>query len=247
MTIAQFAARTGLSPSTLRFWESRGLLEPADRLDNNYRLYAADQIPTAQLVSSLREAGVPMADVRAFLDAGAPEREALVARWRQDALVRRLSAEIAARWLGGVRGEGPPVHLVRWPEPSLLAWLPVTAPPGPLPFAGEEEQARRRLRGARLVDGAWVRTTDLVAGRLHGALGFRVASPRNLPSDAHVEQVPPTVFASLECGVDDDKAAHRLFRFLRDLDLEPDRLHLERHLPGAPDRYQILVAVKPLA
>lgn len=60
MSIAQFAARTGMVPSALRFYESKGILIPAERHDNGYRFYGYHQIQTAKLVNSLRQSGISL-------------------------------------------------------------------------------------------------------------------------------------------------------------------------------------------
>ncbi|GAA2280060.1 MerR family transcriptional regulator [Streptomyces ruber] len=68
LTIGEFAQMTHLSVRTLRRYHEAGLLEPA-RVDpsSGYRYYDAAQIPTAQVISKLRELDVPLADVRQIL------------------------------------------------------------------------------------------------------------------------------------------------------------------------------------
>ena len=41
-----------------------------------------------------------------------------------------------------------------------------------------------------------------------------------------------------------DVAAHRVFRFLDEPGFRPGSLHLERFLPGASDRYLLMMAVQ---
>lgn len=44
MKINEFSERTGLPPSTLRFYDQKRLLEPKQRLENGYRIYTDDQV-----------------------------------------------------------------------------------------------------------------------------------------------------------------------------------------------------------
>ncbi|WP_320783020.1 MerR family transcriptional regulator [Streptomyces sp. CRN 30] len=77
LTIGEFAQMTHLSVRTLRRYHEAGLLEPA-HVDpsSSYRYYDAAQIPTAQVISQLRELDVPLADVRRILLAPDPAARA---------------------------------------------------------------------------------------------------------------------------------------------------------------------------
>ncbi|QRK10553.1 MerR family DNA-binding transcriptional regulator [Archangium violaceum] len=249
LTIARFAERTGLSPSALRFYERKGLLVPARRLENGYRVYSPRQVGDAQLIHSLRQADVRLADIRHFLGLGLEERAALLARWRDEARARLLTVQLAEQYLQGLHPEGPSIHLHRWEKPSQLLWFPATAPVRPQPFLRAISERRRQLEklGVPIASGGYVRTLDVEASTLVGEVGFRieVGRKRSLPAQVRVQEVPPTLFASLECTADDDKAAHRVFRFLDHFGFTPSGLHLERYLLGAGGRYQLLLSVRP--
>lgn len=58
LTIGHFSEKTGLSPSTLRFYDRKKLLVPNCRLENGYRAYSEEQIPDAIMIHSLRNADV---------------------------------------------------------------------------------------------------------------------------------------------------------------------------------------------
>ena len=70
LTIGEFSRMTHLSVKALRHYHDVGLLEPAD-IDNSsgYRLYAATQVPTAQLIRRFRDLEMPLDDVRTVLAA----------------------------------------------------------------------------------------------------------------------------------------------------------------------------------
>lgn len=83
VTIGEFARLTRLSPKALRLYDDLGLLPPA-RVDpdSGYRLYEASQLERARLVASLRQIGVPLAEIKPMLDMTTSEIAArLVALW----------------------------------------------------------------------------------------------------------------------------------------------------------------------
>ncbi|AUX41810.1 uncharacterized protein SOCE26_032350 [Sorangium cellulosum] len=246
LTISQFADRSGISPSALRFYQRKGLLLPASRRDNGYRAYAPGQVDDARFISSLRAAGISIPAIREFLRLNGPAREVMLDAWRRETAARLLSLQIAEEYLRGMGSSPPPLHLEHWREPSVLVWFPATAPEGPLPFRADVVARKRELlrRDIPVLTSGYVRTLGLADGQLHGEVGFRIRPRRRLPQGVRRQDVPPTLFATLECATHDEKAAHRVFRFLHQLGFQPDRLHLERYLPGAPDRYLLLIAVR---
>ncbi|MFG1640634.1 MerR family transcriptional regulator [Amycolatopsis sp. NPDC049252] len=66
-TIGELARRTGLPVKTIRFYSDEGLLPPTDRTDAGYRLYDATAMARLELVRTLRELGLGLADVSAAL------------------------------------------------------------------------------------------------------------------------------------------------------------------------------------
>ncbi len=67
MPIGEFSDRSGLSAKRLRTYAAEGLLAPA-AVDpgSGYRYYSPGQLPDARLIDALRQAGVPLAEIRAF-------------------------------------------------------------------------------------------------------------------------------------------------------------------------------------
>lgn len=82
MAIGEFSERSGLSAKRLRTYASEGLLTPA-AVDpgSGYRYYSPGQLADAQVIDALRQANVPLADIRSFLRQ--PTREQLDAWARQ--------------------------------------------------------------------------------------------------------------------------------------------------------------------
>ena len=68
MTISEFAMATGLNAKTLRFYDEREILPPAE-VDphNGYRLYRASQLRDATTIRVLRAAGMPLDQVAQVL------------------------------------------------------------------------------------------------------------------------------------------------------------------------------------
>ena len=66
--IGQFAAASRFSAKALRLYDENGLLEPAlVDPDSGYRYYRVEQLREATLIALLRQAGMPLAEIRAFL------------------------------------------------------------------------------------------------------------------------------------------------------------------------------------
>ncbi|RQR52258.1 MerR family transcriptional regulator [Burkholderia sp. Bp9002] len=107
MKIGELAARTGMTTSAIRFYEQSGLLPPAGRGQNGYRIYddaAAERLRMIQLAQRL---GFSLVDMRAAADEmDAFSKEGLLARL--DARMREID-EMRAQ-LDGQRAE---LHAIR--------------------------------------------------------------------------------------------------------------------------------------
>ena len=90
MPIGEFSSRTGLSAKRLRMYAAESLLTPA-AVDarSGYRYYSPKQLTDARVIDALRQAGVPLAEIRAFRNR--PSLEIL------DAWARQLTAEAGHR------------------------------------------------------------------------------------------------------------------------------------------------------
>jgi DNA-binding transcriptional MerR regulator len=89
---------TGLSIDTLRWYEKEGLLPVVGRSSDGRRTYTPAAVGFVRLVQALRRTGMPVAEVRAFVQIGAgtvathPTRLALLEQ--QSAAVQRRIAEL---------------------------------------------------------------------------------------------------------------------------------------------------------
>lgn len=75
MQIKDLAAKTGLSPKTIRFYEETGILPRAKRLPNGYRTYDEEDVERVRFVAGSRHLGFSLDDIEEILslrDRGEP-------------------------------------------------------------------------------------------------------------------------------------------------------------------------------
>jgi len=100
MTIQAFSERTGISKSTLRYYESENLLRSIERNTSGYRVYTDDQVSTVKLISSLRLADVPIKDIQVYLkEDDYTTRQQMMKNWIQIIKKRRDFLNISLHYL----------------------------------------------------------------------------------------------------------------------------------------------------
>lgn len=92
LTIGEMAKRFGLSRSTLLYYDSIGLLRPAERSPAKYRLYSEAEVARMELIAVYRRVGLPLADIARVLAVGGGRLTDVLATRLQD-----LDGEILAR------------------------------------------------------------------------------------------------------------------------------------------------------
>ena len=80
LTVTKLARRCGLSRSTLLYYESIGLLRPAQRSVGNYRCYGEQDAERLRQICFYRDAGLKLEDVRAVLDRPATDATRVLER-----------------------------------------------------------------------------------------------------------------------------------------------------------------------
>jgi DNA-binding transcriptional MerR regulator len=128
MSIGEFARLSRLSPKALRLYDELGLLPPAQvDPDSGYRWYAAGQLDNARLVASLRQIGVPLAEIKVILglppEAAAAEVGAYWSGAEADHAARRDLAGYLVDRLTGKRNVMYEVAVRDIPARSLLCLL----------------------------------------------------------------------------------------------------------------------------
>jgi MerR family transcriptional regulator, copper efflux regulator len=68
MNIGSVAERSGVSPKAIRYYESIGLVRPADRQPNGYRSYTLVDMRTLDFIKRARSLGFTVEEVRELLD-----------------------------------------------------------------------------------------------------------------------------------------------------------------------------------
>jgi len=161
LMIGDFARRSRLPVSTLRYYDRIGLLSPA-LVDpsTGYRRYTVEQLPAAMLISRLRALGVPPGSIARIL-AGGSSAAAVLLRERQ-----RIEAQIDAgrrrlrqldELLAEDAGSAYPVEVVTL-EAREVAALPFLLPAAELEPGVTRTIARLRStlrRGGYRRTGAW--------------------------------------------------------------------------------------------
>jgi serine/threonine protein phosphatase PrpC len=101
MPIGEFSERSGLSPKRLRSYATSGLLVPeAVDARSGYRYYSSLQLREAEVIDTLRVAGMPLADIATLLqDPSCDQLDAWASRVETEAARRRDALGLARRLL----------------------------------------------------------------------------------------------------------------------------------------------------
>lgn len=67
VTIGEAAARSGVPPKTIRFYEEAGIIKPAVRSKNQYRAYSRADVETLRFIQRARALGFSLKDIGALL------------------------------------------------------------------------------------------------------------------------------------------------------------------------------------
>lgn len=107
--IGEVADRTGVTQRTLRFYEEKGLLTPADRMDGGFRLYSDQDVERIRLIKQLQSLlGFSLAEIKEMVESeeiranlratqAPPERrdDPEIARPRAEQALRALRRQLA--------------------------------------------------------------------------------------------------------------------------------------------------------
>ncbi|EQM72491.1 MerR family transcriptional regulator [Pseudomonas stutzeri] len=94
LSIQQFAARTGLSADTLRYYEKIGLLRHVARDASGFRVYGPRDLEWVSFVLRLKDTGMPLEDITRYADLREQGETTLAAR---QALLEAHAARLQAR------------------------------------------------------------------------------------------------------------------------------------------------------
>jgi DNA-binding transcriptional MerR regulator len=88
MKIGELAKRSGLSPSAIRFYESKGLLQSVGRQGNGYREYPPEAVAVLAIISNAQQTGFTLDEIQRMLPHD-------LRHWDHEALVEGLTRKIA--------------------------------------------------------------------------------------------------------------------------------------------------------
>jgi len=88
MKIGELAKRTGLTPSAIRFYESKGLLNAVSRQENGYREYPLEAVAVLSIIVGAQQTGFSLDEIKQVL----PED---FTHWQHDQLMSALRAKVS--------------------------------------------------------------------------------------------------------------------------------------------------------
>jgi len=67
-TVSELSRKCGISRATVLYYERKGLLAPANRLDNGYRWYGESEYERLNMIVLYRSYGIPVVNIGDLLD-----------------------------------------------------------------------------------------------------------------------------------------------------------------------------------
>jgi DNA-binding transcriptional MerR regulator len=89
MMIGELAARSGLAPSRIRFYETNGLLPGAQRRSNGYRDFKPQNLKMLEIIHSAQQAGFTLEEIRTLLPTN-PDMN----QWSHDKMLKTLKRKL---------------------------------------------------------------------------------------------------------------------------------------------------------
>ncbi|WP_255247467.1 MerR family transcriptional regulator [Paucisalibacillus globulus] len=233
MKIHEFSERTGLSPSTLRFYDLKKLLEPQQRLENGYRIYTEEQVSHALMIHSLRLADINIEDIYHFMHSGTEEKERLISNWRREVDSKISSLKIVKQYLSGMSAKEQQINLVKWEKPITFIWFRHTVPRKMNPFQSVMKSELEKINklGLDVRPGIFLRTLESKANTMVGEIGFILNKgyQSNLICDeSYIEQQEPVLYATMECNVYDQFMCFNFIRLVNRFGFKTNGLKLEK-------------------
>ncbi len=90
-TISALARESGLSRSTLLYYDRLGLLKPHGRSHAGYRFYSSTEVERLGQICAFRQMGIPLKEMKRLLDRSVGNASALILRRRLRVLDREIS------------------------------------------------------------------------------------------------------------------------------------------------------------
>jgi DNA-binding transcriptional MerR regulator len=87
LLIGQLAAKVGMAPSALRYYEEAGLLTPAARTDAGYRLYGPEAVARVKFIQRASALGLKLSEIHLLIELSS--RDAMSEQSAMHALISR--------------------------------------------------------------------------------------------------------------------------------------------------------------
>lgn len=68
--IGHLSEQAGVPTQTIRYYEQLGLLDPPDRTDSGYRVYAAEHLERLQFIKRAKSFGLSLEEIKQLIDMG---------------------------------------------------------------------------------------------------------------------------------------------------------------------------------
>lgn len=114
LTIGEVARRSGVATSTLRYYESIGLLEPAPRVSGQRR-YGPEAVATVGVILFFQQIGFTLAEINRLIRS----RQTSPTAWRE--LARHKRDELAERVAREQVAQRAIEHALACPQDDILA------------------------------------------------------------------------------------------------------------------------------
>ncbi|GGP16360.1 hypothetical protein GCM10011346_48010 [Oceanobacillus neutriphilus] len=179
MTIQVFSMKTGISKSTLRFYEEKHLLISMRQKDSNYRMYAEDQVPLAKMIASLRTAKIPIPDIQLYLKADKDRQKQMKQKWIQAIKENQRQLEISLRFLESDYGEEN-IYMFEKTAENVI-WFEAEASPGM--FSDEFKLRRKQMKQNHIpIKNMYLRYISGNSKQVNAEIGFGVPASINTSS-----------------------------------------------------------------
>jgi DNA-binding transcriptional MerR regulator len=230
LRVSELAERAGVAPSTVRFYECAGLLSPARRADNGYRVFDESALDDLAFVSRAKSIGMSLEDIAGLLAAW-PVSECR-------SLQARLRVFLAAR-IGEVHEQVAELGMFECQLRAVLDRLSARDP-GP-ERCGKgcicETDLDLALAGAAEAPGPWGCTLDrdeLVTriGQWRALAAAATSTERTTDRVRLVLPADPQMIATVTALCAAETACCSQTRFL--LDITAGQLSLTAEAPGTP-------------
>jgi Cu(I)-responsive transcriptional regulator len=97
MNISQAATAAGLTSKTIRFYEQQGVIPPAARSANGYRIYTEQQLDILRFIKRSRDMGFSLDESRELLQLSLdPSRTSASVKQKAEQQIKRIDQQIEA-------------------------------------------------------------------------------------------------------------------------------------------------------